>query len=68
MKNPKIFEKISQSESSEGSEANASTIGGTSEGDDKLKLKGSTIIDTDFLKSLQDKSEDELIRLLEEDK
>ena len=68
MKNPKIFEKISQSESSEGSDTNASTIGGTSEGDDKLKLKGSTIIDTDFLKSLQDKSEDELIRLLEEDK
>ena len=68
MKNPKIFEKISQSESSEGSDTNASTIGGTSEGDDKLKLKRSTIIDTDFLKSLQDKSEDELIRLLEEDK
>lgn len=68
MKNPKIFEKISQSESSEGSDTNASTIGGTSEGDDKLKLERSTIIDTDFLKSLQDKSEDELIRLLEEDK
>jgi hypothetical protein len=68
MKNPKIFEKISQSESSEGSDTNASTIGGTSKGDDELKLKRSTIIDIDFLKSLQDKSEDELIRLLEEDK
>jgi hypothetical protein len=67
MKNPKIFEKISQSESSEGSDTNASTIGGTSKGDDKLKLERSTIIDIDFLKSLQDKSEDELIRLLEED-